>query len=175
MLAREMMCCPVVAVDSKTCVADIAQLMADQRVGCVLVVDRAGKLCGVITQSDFGGEQHGSPFSMELLLETFSRSLPPGEMEKIRRDARAKTAADIMVTEVHCAAEDTAAEELARLMLRHDIDHIPIVRDGVPVGMVRASRFPSALIREERTALMRRRGSYATISALLSRTRKRRA
>ncbi len=42
----------------------------------------------------------------------------------------------IMVTDVITGTEETPLEELARLMLRYDIDHIPVVRDGVPVGMI---------------------------------------
>jgi len=127
---------PAVTVRQKTCVADVARLMADERVGCVLVVDHEDKLRGIVTQTDFGGDQHGAPFSMELLLQIFSRSMPPEQIEKVRKEARCKTAEEIMVTEVITGCEDSPAEEMARLMLRYDIDHIPIVRDGIPVGIV---------------------------------------
>jgi CBS domain-containing protein len=136
MRAQEFMCCPAVTVGPKTSVAEVARIMAEQRVGCVLVVDRDRKLCGIVTQTDFGGDQHGAPFSMELLLQMFSRSMPSSEFEKLRKDAQARTVEDIMVTEVFSGREDTPAEELARLMLRYDIEHIPILRDGVPVGIV---------------------------------------
>jgi len=38
--------------------------------------------------------------------------------------------------EVITATEDTPLQEVANQMLRYDIDHVPVVRDGVPVGMV---------------------------------------
>ena len=41
-----------------------------------------------------------------------------------------------MITSVITAAEDTPVEEVVRQMLRCDIDHIPVVRDGVPIGIV---------------------------------------
>ncbi len=136
LLAHQFMSSPAVSVGPTASVAEVAQIMAEKRVGCVLVVDREGKLCGVVTQSDFGGDNHAVPFSIELLLEMFSRALSPSEFDRIRNDARSKTAEDIMVTEVHSGEEETPVEELARLMLRYDIDHIPIVRDGMPVGLV---------------------------------------
>ena len=123
--------------------------MADERVGCVLVVDREGKLRGIVTQTNFGGDQHGVPFSMELLLQMFSRSMAPSEIEKVRKDPRARTAEDIMVTEVYSGGEDTPVEELARLMLRYDIDHIPILRDGVPVGIVARHDFLRMIVGED--------------------------
>jgi CBS domain-containing protein len=110
--------------------------MVDHRVGCVPVVDSEGKLCGIVTQSDFGGDQYGVPYSMELLLEIVSGATPPERIGDLRRQARDTTAEQIMVTEVITAVEDTPVEEIARHMLRYDIDHIPIVRDGVPVGLV---------------------------------------
>jgi CBS domain-containing protein len=136
MKAQEFMSRPAVTVDRKTCVAEVARIMADERVGCIVVVDGKGKLCGIVTQSDFGGDQHGVPLSMELLLQMFSRSMAAEQIQSIRKEARRKTAEQIMVTEVITANEDTQVEEMARLMLRYDIDHIPIVREGVPLGIV---------------------------------------
>jgi CBS domain-containing protein len=136
MQARELLTCPVVAVHRETSVAKIAKTMVDHRVGCVLVVDRQGKLCGIVTQSDFGDDQHCAPFSMELLLHMFSRATVPEHVEGVRQQARDTIAEKIMVTEVITAAEDSPVDEIARNMLRYDIDHIPIVRDGVPVGVV---------------------------------------
>ena len=41
-----------------------------------------------------------------------------------------------MITEVISASEDTPIAEIAREMLRYDIDHVPVVREGLPIGMV---------------------------------------
>jgi CBS domain-containing protein len=116
--------------------AEAAQIMVDRQVGCIAVVDAHGRLCGIITQSDFGPNEQGVPFSMEALLQIFSRQQSQEAMKRVRESARTATANDIMVTEVITSEEDTPVEELARQMLRYDIDHIPVVRDGVPVGIV---------------------------------------
>jgi CBS domain-containing protein len=50
MQAHEFMSCPPVTVDPKTCVGEAARIMADHRVGCVLVVDEAGNLRGIVAQ-----------------------------------------------------------------------------------------------------------------------------
>ena len=39
------------------------------------------------------------------------------------------------------AAEDTPAEEVASQMLHYDIEHLPVLRDGVPVGLVSCHDF----------------------------------
>jgi len=131
-----MMTQPVVTVRRESSVAEAASAMVDHRVGCVLVVDLQGKLRGIVTQTDFSDDQHGVPFSMEALLQKFSRSMAPEAVEHIRKDARATMVEHIMVTEVITGTEETSLEEMARLMLRYDINHIPVVRDGVPVGIV---------------------------------------
>ena len=136
MKARELMTQPVVTVRRESSVAEAAAAMVNHKTGCVLVVDLHGKLRGIITQTDFAGEQHGVPYSMEALLQQFSRAMPPGALEKIRKEAQSTTVEQIMVTEVITSSEETALEEIARLMLRHDVNHIPVVRDGVPVGIV---------------------------------------
>lgn len=41
-----------------------------------------------------------------------------------------------MVEEVITSDEHTPIEELARHMLRYEIDHITVVGDGMPVGIV---------------------------------------
>ncbi len=56
-----------------------------------------------------------------------------------------------MVTEVITGTEECGLDEMARLMLRYDIDHIPIVRDCVPVGIVARHDF-LRLIAAEPTA-----------------------
>jgi CBS domain-containing protein len=45
-------------------------------------------------------------------------------------------AKEIMITEVIMATEEPPVEEMARAMLRYDIDHIPVARDGMPIGLV---------------------------------------
>ena len=56
--------------------------------------------------------------------------------ELARADAHTTNVEKIRVTDVITGNEDTPLEEMARLMIRYDVDHIPVVRDGVPIGIV---------------------------------------
>ena len=136
MIARDLMTQPVVTVRLDASLAEVAKTMVECRVGCVPVVDAHGQLRGIITQTDFGDPAKGTPFSMEAVLHMFSRPLSCEEIQRVRVDARKTTAKEIMITEVITGVEDTPAEELARQMLRYDIDHIPVVYEGMPVGIV---------------------------------------
>lgn len=110
--------------------------MVDRRIGCVPVVDELGKLRGIVTLTDFAAKEHGVPFSIENLAQGFNPLLPDTARAQLHDEARATTAEEVMITSVITAAEDTPLEEVAQQMLRYDIDHIPVVCDGVPIGIV---------------------------------------
>jgi len=151
MTASELMTEPVVMVRRDTSLAEVARTMVDRRVGCVAVVDKRGKLCGVITQTDFSPDEHGAHFSTEALLQTFCRKGAPDTAERARKQAHEVAAKDVMTTELITAAEDCPVEEVARVMLRYDVEHVPVVRGGVPVGMVARHDF-LRMIAGERSA-----------------------
>ena len=150
MKAREMMTRPVVTVNREASVAEAAKAMLDHKAGCVLVVDLQGKLRGIITQTDFAGDQHGAPYSMEALLQQFSRPMAPEVFERLREESRSTMVEQIMVTEVITSTEETPLEEIARLMLRYDVNHIPVLRDGTPVGIVARHDFLRLIAAEEK-------------------------
>jgi CBS domain-containing protein len=136
MQARELMTQPVVTVRTDASLAEVAKTMVGCRIGCVPIVDDGSQLRGIITQTDFAANEKGVPFSMEAVLQMFSQPVSGKETERVRSDARKTKAQEVMITEVITATEETPVEEIARAMLRYDIDHIPIVRDGMPIGMV---------------------------------------
>jgi CBS domain-containing protein len=134
--AREIMTQPVVTVRPETSLIEVAQTMVDHRIGCVPVTDAQGRLRGIVTLTDFAAKKCGVPFSIENLPRIFNRLLPWEAIERVREEARTTTAREILITEVITAAEGTPVGEVAKQMLRYDIDHIPVVREGVPVGIV---------------------------------------
>ena len=127
---------PVVTVGPETSLAEVARTMVDYRIGGVPVVDPQGKLRGIVTETDFAAKERGMPFSILLLSQVFSEPMPEEAIERVHREARTTAAKEIMITEVITATEDTPVDDVARLMLRYDIDHIPVVRDGALVGII---------------------------------------
>jgi len=136
MRAGELMSQPIVTVGPETSLAEVARTMVDYRIGGVPVVDPQGKLRGIVTETDFAAKERGMPFSILLLSQVFSEPVPGEAIERVHREARTTAAKEIMITEVITATEDTPVDDVARLMLRYDIDHIPVVRDGALVGII---------------------------------------
>jgi CBS domain-containing protein len=102
----------------------------------VPVIDGQGTLRGIITEADFAEKERGVPFSAYRAPQLFGRWVSQRDVEAIYAAARSLPARAIMSTPVLTVTEDTPVKEILDLMLRHDVTHLPVVREGAPVGMV---------------------------------------
>jgi CBS domain-containing protein len=136
MQIKEFMTQPVVTVHEDTTLAEIAGTMLAQHIGGMPVVNAQGKLSGIITVSDFAAKEQGFSFSTFRAPQVFGHWLGGEPLEQIYAMARQMTVRDIMSPHVITITEEQTVEEAVTLFLRHDIHRIPVVRDGVPVGMV---------------------------------------
>src|SRR5690606_22833653 len=91
------------------------KLMADERVGTVLLVDEAGALRGIMSERDF----------VRIFTQHGSRALDFPVCELARRD-------------VIVCHDDATLHDLITLMSNNGIRHLPVMRDGRVVGMVSA-------------------------------------
>jgi len=105
----------IVAVSVDTRVTKAAQVMNQNRVGCLVVVDEAGKLAGIVSERD--------------ILRWVSGASPATYTAVVR---------DIMTAGVVTCTRDTSPGEAHRIMVQHGIRHLPVVEGGRPVGMLSA-------------------------------------
>jgi CBS domain-containing protein len=125
---RDIMTSPVATVVQATPLTDVARLMLKHRIGCVPVVDNNGKLAGIITESDFAGHREAVLFTTSAADR--AALLPALEV------AGALTASDVATWPVVTAEEDDPVSAVVELMVAHEIGHVPIVRNDLPVGVV---------------------------------------
>jgi CBS domain-containing protein len=102
---------PVTALVSENA-AQVACRMTESRVSSVMVVDSDGKLCGIVTDRD-------------LRANVLARGLGGDAL-----------VADIMTDTVVSVTEQSLLFEVMLLMTEHNIHHLPVVANGLPVGMV---------------------------------------
>jgi CBS domain-containing protein len=134
MQARDVMTTNVVTVRPDTRVEEIARLLLDRRISGVPVVDADGRLVGIVTEGDLmrrpeiGTERHRGWW-----LRLFG-----DERERAAEYARAhgSRADEVMTRNVVTVTEETPVGEIARLLEKHRIKRVPVVRDGKPVGIV---------------------------------------
>jgi len=147
-LVRDIMNEPVATVDLDAKLEDIARHMLVMDIGSILVVDAAGSLQGIITDSNFIAKQPPTMFSQERgssALEYWRE----GGAETVYSHARARPAREVMSAPVVTLREDDSLETVLTLMQKHGVRHLPVVRDDRPVGIV-TSRDLLILLIEER-------------------------
>ena len=116
MKIKEIMSRPVESIDPITTVADAAQKMRDEDVGCLLV-GRDDQLFGIVTDRDI-----------------VVRALANG------RNASREPVWTVMSSEVLCCFEDQPVEKAARIMAKHSIRRLPVLdREGRLTGVVSLS------------------------------------
>jgi len=148
----DIMTAPAICAAPETTIAQVASMLASNRISAVPVCAPDGTLLGIVSEGDIL-----KPFS-----ESFRRrrdwwtgvmaegeSLPRDFIEYLRADLR--TASDLMVRHVIAAEEDMLLPHLADLMTRHGIKRMPVVRAGKVVGVVSRSDLVSAVAKSQLT------------------------
>jgi CBS-domain-containing membrane protein len=135
MIAKDVMSTKLITVELQTTVGDIAKLLLKRRIGAVPVVDSQGKIAGIVSEGDLMRRPE---------LETGKRPgswwLDMFEAPEISAEKYAKShgvhAADIMTNSVVTVSEDTPLAEIANILAEKHIKRVPVIRDGMPVGIV---------------------------------------
>jgi CBS domain-containing protein len=113
MLVRDVMSSPVVTMDEDSS-SDLAAVAMDKNdLGCVIVVNKAGKSIGIITERD-------------LVIRVLAKNLKPDTIK----------AKEIMTTPLVTIEPDAAIVDAARRMSRLDIRRLGVVYKGNLVGII---------------------------------------
>jgi CBS domain-containing protein len=102
----------VVTAQPTTAAADVAELMSEHKIGCV-VIERGGEPVGIVTDRD-------------IVVETIADGIVPPGM----------TAADIMSRDVVTGDADADVFDLCSEMCEAEVRRMPIVDGGELVGIV---------------------------------------
>lgn len=136
MKAKDAMTSPVVSALPDTSLAEVAQLMLGKGIGSVLVVDKEGRLVGIVTESDFLKER-GVPFSTFRAPMLLGRFLGSDGLEAVLAEAKSTRIEEIMSSPVHAVGPEEPLSRVLELMLAYDINHVPVVDgEGKPMGII---------------------------------------
>jgi CBS domain-containing protein len=136
MKAKDIMTQPVITAPEDATLEQIAGMMLERGIGCVPIVDGDGTICGIVTESDFTEKEKFVPFSTFRAPQLFGEWLSREGVEKVYHSARQILARDVMTRSVATVVEDDSPHEVMTKMLRSDVNRIPVVRGGKPVGIV---------------------------------------
>jgi CBS domain-containing protein len=150
MKAEDVMTRDVISIAPDATVLQAARLMLQHHISGLPVVDKDGKLVGVLSEGDFlrrreTRTEHKRSRWLEFLMG-------PGRIAAEYSHSHGSKVAEVMTTEVQMVDELTALEDIVDLMERKRIKRVPVVCGGQLVGIVTRSNLMHAMVSMARVA-----------------------
>jgi CBS domain-containing protein len=138
MQVRDIMTTEVVTVHSNASVNDIAKLMDERGITGIPVVDEANHVIGIVTELDMivRNTRLEMPAFIQILDLARIPLERPGHYRDRLRHMLGTQAADIMTEQVITIGPDAEVQDLAELMVKQRFNPVPVVENGVLVGIV---------------------------------------
>jgi CBS-domain-containing membrane protein len=134
---KQIMTRDVITVSPETDIAHAARLLLEKSINGVPVVDEAGKLAGILCQSDLVAQQKRFPIpTLFTLLDGF---IPLTSMKHLEREVQkitATTVAEAMSPNPVTVRPEASIEEVGTIMVDRNFHTIPVVDRGELVGIV---------------------------------------
>lgn len=115
----------LITTTPETSIVEVADILKENHIHRLPVLDRKGKLVGVITEKDI---LHASPSPVSSL----SVYEMPYMLSKLK-------VSDLMSKDLRIVTPDTTVEETAKLMVEYDLSCLPVVEGDELVGIVSKS------------------------------------
>lgn len=150
MKVSDIMTQPAIWVMPDTKVEEIARLLVEHNISGVPVVDDAGRVVGIVTETDLvvrNAELHFPRFLQ--ILDSILYLESPKHFEEELRRMLATVAREVMSSPVIVVGPDDPLERAATLMVEKRVNPIPVVKDGKLVGIISRSDIVRLMAREE--------------------------
>jgi CBS domain-containing protein len=137
----------IVCIGINESVFDAAELLLGANASAAPVVNDKGGVVGIVSEADLIRRAEIDTETKKSWLARLMDSEISAAHDYVAGHAR--RVADVMTKDVITAGEDATLRELVELMERHKVKRIPILRDGVLVGIVSRSDLLRALLSRE--------------------------
>ncbi|BDV43378.1 membrane protein [Geotalea uraniireducens] len=134
---RDIMTTTLVTVKRETSIRELAELFTAHRIGSIPVVDDAGNLIGIVTESDLIEQDKSlhiptviSLFDWVFYLESEKK------FEKELQKMTGQAVGDIFNADVQSVTADTTVSEVADIMTNKKIHTLPVVDGEKLIGIV---------------------------------------
>jgi len=119
----------IVSATCDTTIKSAVDLMSGNQIGCLIVNDRSGKFAGIVTERDIVARAVASSMDLENV-----------------------TITDIMTPHVVSCSVGTPAGRAREIMSANHIRHLPVIDNGVVVGILSARDLMGRQLLEDRAA-----------------------
>jgi CBS domain-containing protein len=147
--ARDIMTTEVLTVSPETSIADLSKTLENRKIGGVPVVDKGGRLVGVITQSDLVERARDLelPPAINILDLHIYLQIPSHLIQRVEK-MLGTTVGDCMSPNPVTVAPDTPVSQIAALMAKQKMHTIPVLKGGKIVGVIGKMDLVRAMARE---------------------------
>jgi len=143
MRAHQIMTRDVITVTPHTTIEEAAKIMLETHISGLPVMDDAGKLVGIVSESDFlRRSEIGTGRKRPAWLRFF---LGPGKAASEFVHERGRKVEDVMTQDPITVGEETPLEDLVRLMEKNDIKRLPVMSGRTLKGIVTRSNLLQAV------------------------------
>jgi len=147
--AKDIMTTKVITVLPDTPIAKAAQLMIKKHINGLPVVDEGGGLSGIICQDDLIFQQKKIPIpSFFTVLDSLIPLSSEKSIEKEIKKIAAVTVASAMTPDPITVGPETGIEDIASLMIKHNIHSLPVLDQEKLVGIIGKEDILKTLIPE---------------------------
>lgn len=150
MQARDIMTTNVISVAPDATVQDIATRLIENRISAVPVVEKDGRLIGIVSEGDLmrrpeSGTERLPSWWLALLTS-------PEQAARAYVKAHGKHAVDVMTRDVATIEEDAPIRDIAEILEKHRIKRVPVMKSGKIVGIVSRANLLRALANQQAVA-----------------------
>jgi len=170
MKAKDIMTRIVVSVDPDTTVLQAARLMLQHHISGLPVVDKVGKLVGVLSEGDFLRRRETQTERRRSRWLEFV--MGPGRIAGDYVHSHGNKVSEVMTTQVKTVNEDASLEDVVELMEKHRIKRVPVMSGGKMIGIVTRSNLMHAMVSLSRVASPAAQSDAAIREQLLAEMRK---
>jgi CBS domain-containing protein len=135
--AKDIMTKEVITVYPDTEITHAAHLLLHNHISGLPVVDKEGRLKGIICQSDLIAQQRKIPLPSFFIL--LDGTIPLTSSRHIAKEVKkmaAITVAEAMTPKPITVDPEAALEDIATVMVKHNIHTLPVLDDGRLVGII---------------------------------------
>ncbi len=143
MNASDVMTRNVVSIAPDATVLQAARMMLEHHISGLPVVDD-GKLVGIVSEGDFLRRQETQTQRRRSRWLEFL--MGPGRMAEEYTRTHGSKVSEVMTTTLQTVEENTSLEDIVKLMERHRIKRVPVMRAGKMVGIITRANLMHAMV-----------------------------
>ena len=120
-----------ILVRPQTPLKEAIQILAEKRISGLPVIDDAGKLVGIISETDLMWQETGvTPPAYIMILDSVIYLQNPGTYERDLHKALGQTVGEVMSKNPVAISPDKSLREAAQLIQNHQVQRLPVLDNG---------------------------------------------